>query len=73
MKKIIITIISLLPLMAIAQNHRDTIRLRQVVVTATQHATTRSEAPTTVGVIDGNQMEAASAVNLGHVPGAFIS
>lgn len=65
MKKIIITIISLLPLMAIAQNHRDTIRLRQVVVTATQHATTRSEAPTTVGVIDGNQMEAASAVNLG--------
>jgi len=48
-----------------AQNHGDTIRLRQVVVTATQHATTRSEAPTTVGVIDGGQMEAISAVNLG--------
>lgn len=65
MKKIILSIITLLPLMATAQSHHDTIRLRQVVVTATQHATTRSEAPTAVGVIDGGQMEAVSAVNLG--------
>lgn len=65
MKKIIITIIFLLPLMVMAQSHGDTIRLRQVVVTATQHATARSEAPTAVGVIDGSQMEAVSAVNLG--------
>ena len=65
MKKIIITIISLLPLMAAAQSHHDTIRLRQVVVTATQHATTRSEAPTAVGVVDAKQMEAVSAINLG--------
>ncbi len=65
MKKIIITIITIFPLMATAQSHSDTIRLRQVVVTATQHATSRSEAPTAVGVIDGGQMEAASAVNLG--------
>ena len=65
MKTIILSIITLLPLMATAQSHHDTIRLRQVVVTATQHATTRSEAPTAVGVIDGGQMEAVSAVNLG--------
>ena len=65
MKKIIFTVISLLPLMAVAQSHHDTVRLRQVVVTATQHAVTRSEAPSTVGVIDGSQMEAVSAVNLG--------
>ncbi|MBR6844187.1 MAG: TonB-dependent receptor, partial [Bacteroidales bacterium] len=65
MKKIIITIISLLPLMAAAQSHHDTVRLRQVVVTATQHATPRNEAPTAVGVIDGGQMEAVNAVNLG--------
>ena len=51
--------------MAVAQSHRDTVRLRQVVVTATQHAVTRSEAPSTVGVIDGSQMGAVSAVNLG--------
>ncbi len=65
MKKIIVLIISLLPLMAVAQSHHDTVRLRQVVVTATQHATTRSEAPTAVGVVDSKQMEAVSAVNLG--------
>jgi outer membrane receptor for ferrienterochelin and colicins len=65
MKKIIITIIVVFPLMAAAQSHRDTLRLRQVVVTATQHATTRSEAPSNVGVIDDEQMEAAGAVNLG--------
>ena len=66
MKKTIIAIISsLLPLIAMAQSHNDTIRLRQVVVTATQHATTRSEAPTAVGIVDGSQMEAANAVNLG--------
>lgn len=61
----ILTIFSSRFSIATAQSHGDTIRLRQVVVTATQHATTRSEAPTTVGVIDGGQMEAASAVNLG--------
>ena len=65
MRKIIVLIISFLPLMATAQSHGDTIRLRQVVVTATQHTTTRSEAPNAVGVIDGGQMEAVSAVNLG--------
>lgn len=65
MKKIILTIFSLIPLMAAAQSHHDTIRLRQIVVTATQHATTRNEAPTAVGVVDGKQMEAVSAVNLG--------
>ena len=67
MKKIIVIIISLLPMMASAQGHHDTIRLRQVVVTATQHTTTRSEAPTAVGVVDGRQMEAVSAVNLGQI------
>ena len=65
MKKIIIIIICFFPLVTLAQSHGDTIRLRQVVVTATMHATTRSEAPTAVGVIDGRQMEAVSAVNLG--------
>ena len=65
MKKIIVIIIPLLPLVLSAQSHHDTIRLRQVVVTATQHATTRSEAPTTVGVVDSKQMESVSAVNLG--------
>ena len=54
-----------LPLTAWGQGHHDTLRLKQVVVTATQHATTRDEAPSVVGVIDGKQMEAASAVNLG--------
>lgn len=52
-------------MMAVAQSHHDTIRLRQVVVTATQHATTRSEAPTAVGIIDNKQMEATNAVSLG--------
>ena len=65
MKKAIITTILLLPLLAAAQSHGDTIRLRQVVVTATQHSTMRSEAPTAVGVVDGEQMEAVSATNLG--------
>ncbi len=65
MKKIVIAIISLLPLVSMAQSHSDTIRLRQMVVTATLHSTTRSEAPAAVGVIDGGQMEAVSAVNLG--------
>ena len=65
MKRKIIAIIALLPLVAVAQSHGDTIRLRQVVVTATQHATPRNEAPTAVGVIDGGQMEAVNAVNLG--------
>ena len=65
MKKAIITIISLLPLMVMAQGHGDTIRLRQLVVTATQHTTTRSEAPAAVGVVDEGQMAAANAVCLG--------
>ena len=65
MKKTILSIIMLLPLMAAAQSHGDTIRLRQVVITATQHTTTRSEAPSAVGVIDGSQMEAVSATDLG--------
>ncbi len=65
MKRKIIAIIALLPLVAAAQSHGDTIRLRQVVVTATQHATPRNEAPAAVGVIDGGQMEAVNAVNLG--------
>ena len=65
MKKTIIIFITLLPLVVSAQSHGDTIRLRQLVITATQHATTRSEAPTTVGVVDGKQMEAVSATNLG--------
>ena len=65
MKRIIIAIITLLPVALLAQSHGDTIRLRQVVVTATQHATTRSEAPTAVGVIDGAQMETVTAANLG--------
>lgn len=65
MKKIIISLIVLLPLVAMAQSHSDTIRLRQVVVTATQHTVARSEAPTAVGVVDGDQMATASAVNLG--------
>ena len=65
MKKTIIILVTLLPLVVSAQSHGDTIRLRQLVITATQHATTRSEAPTTVGVVDGNQMEAVSATNLG--------
>ena len=65
MKRIVIVILFLIPLVATAQRHGDTIRLRQVVVTATQHATTRGEAPSAVGVIDGGEMEAVSAVNLG--------
>ena len=65
MNKKIAIIIALLPLMAAAQSHGDTIRLRQVVITATQHTVTRSEAPTTVGIVDGKQMEAVGAVSLG--------
>jgi outer membrane receptor for ferrienterochelin and colicins len=81
MKKIIVTIISLLPLLASAQSHSGrslveadsnavgpqgaSCTLRQIVVTATQHAVTRSEAPTVVGVVDPKQMETANAVSLG--------
>lgn len=43
---------------------RDMIELGQVVVTATQHATTRNETPTVVGVVGSEQLEAASATNL---------
>lgn len=65
MKKTILIIFFLVPLVAVAQTHSDTIRLRQVVVTATQHTTSRGQAPVAVGVVDGHQMEAVSAVNLG--------
>lgn len=65
MKKIFFTIFTLITLGASAQSHSDTIRLRQVVVTATQHATSRGEAPQAVGVVDKSQMEAISAVSLG--------
>lgn len=65
MKKIFFTIFTLITLGASAQSHSDTIRLRQVVVTATQHATSRGEAPQAVGVVDKSQMEALSAVSLG--------
>ena len=65
MKKAIIFVFMTVSIVAMSQSHSDTIRLRQIVVTATQHSTTRSEAPSAVGVIDGGQMEAVSAVNLG--------
>jgi len=42
----------------------DMIALNQVVVTATQHATTRMETPSVVSVVNSDQMEATSAVNL---------
>ena len=42
----------------------DAIALGQVVVTATQHATSRMETPVVVDVIGSEQLEAASAVNL---------
>ena len=42
----------------------DAIALGQVVVTATQHATSRMETPAVVDVIGCGQLEAASAVNL---------
>ena len=43
----------------------DVVALNQVVVTATQHAVSRMETPSVVGVIDRRQLEATSAVNLG--------
>lgn len=64
MKKTIIFLF-FFPFMVVAQSHGDTIRLRQVVVTATQHATSRTESPQAVGVIDAEQMNAATAANLG--------
>ena len=42
----------------------DAITLGQVVVTATQHATSRTETPSVVSVVGGAQMETTSAVNL---------
>lgn len=42
----------------------DVIELGQVVVTATQHATSRNETPVVVGVVGSGQLEAVSAVNL---------
>lgn len=61
----IFIILTHLSLVAAAQNHSDTIRLRQVVITATQHATSRGESPQVVGVVDNSHIEALSAVNLG--------
>ena len=43
----------------------DAVSLQQVVVTATQHAVSRMETPSVVGVVDRRQLEATSAVNLG--------
>ncbi|MBR1799775.1 MAG: TonB-dependent receptor [Bacteroidales bacterium] len=43
----------------------DVVALQQVVITATQHATTRSEAVATVSVVSADQLEKASAFNLG--------
>ena len=42
----------------------DAVALGQVVVTATQHAVSRQETPSVVGVVGIKQLEAASAVNL---------
>lgn len=42
----------------------DAIALGQVVVTATQHATSRTETPSVVSVVGSDQLEATSAVNL---------
>lgn len=42
----------------------DAIALNQVVITATQHAVSRMEAPAIVGVIDRQQLEAQNALNL---------
>ena len=43
----------------------DAVALQQVVVTATQHAVSRMETPSVVGVASSSQLEAAGAVNLG--------
>ena len=42
----------------------DIIALGQVVVTSTQHATSRMETPNVVSVVNSEQLEASSAVNL---------
>ena len=65
MKKTVIIVTFLFPLIAAAQSHNDTVRLRQIVVSATQHSTTRNEAPSVVGIVDDAQIEAANAVNIG--------
>ena len=43
----------------------DVIALNQLVVTATQHATSRRETPSVIDVIGSDQLEAVTAVNLG--------
>lgn len=43
----------------------DIVSLNQVVVTANQHAVSRMETPSVVGVVSSRQLEATSAVNLG--------
>ena len=42
----------------------DVVALRQVVVTATQHAISRTESPAVVGVVSSRDIEASGAVNL---------
>ena len=42
----------------------DAIELGQVVVTASQHASSRTEAPAVVGVVSAGKMESVSAANL---------
>ena len=64
MKKIWSIMLMLVPFAVWGQSHTDTIDLNQVVVTATQHASTRTEAPAVVGVVSHERMEAVSAVNL---------
>lgn len=65
MKKTIAYIATLLPLLAAAQHHHDTIHLQQVVITATQQASPRGEAPVAVEVIGSRKMETTTANNLG--------
>ena len=54
----------LVPFVVWGQKHTDTIDLNQVVVTATQHASTRTEVPAVVGVVSHERLDAVSAVNL---------
>ena len=65
MKHFIIGIVAMLTPLAIwSQEDSSVHRLKQVVVTATQHAVERDEAPTVVNVIGSETLESASANNL---------
>ncbi|MBO7100430.1 MAG: TonB-dependent receptor [Bacteroidales bacterium] len=64
MKKILGILVMLMPFVVWGQKHTDTIDLNQVVVTATQHASTRTEVPAVVGVVSHERLDAVSAVNL---------